>query len=212
MHIITKKVRLIPAPFVGTRIKIAVDDPESLTWGMHNLTLAEGHERAIIDWGDGNRTELTESGEARHTYDVAGEYVVCISDDISALRCSAASSGSEFNAVFAKKIREFHTDANNLASLNNYCFQSAVNLCVFRCEGSGLCALRTRAFANCPSLSGRIDLPGVNDPAAYTFPDCPGITELQFSAANEAMIKALPAWEASNHNFGATNAVCKFDL
>ena len=46
---ITKKTRLLPPPFIGTRIMIRLDDPESLTWGMKNLTLAEGREKAIIN-------------------------------------------------------------------------------------------------------------------------------------------------------------------
>ena len=43
---ITKTTRLLAAP--ETRIRIKLDDPESLTWGMRVLNLADGHEKAVI--------------------------------------------------------------------------------------------------------------------------------------------------------------------
>ena len=81
---ITKTTRLMSAH--ETRIKIKLDDPASLTWGMYSLTLAEGHEKAVIDWGDGTRTEVTATGAQEHTYAQPGEYEVRISDGIATIR------------------------------------------------------------------------------------------------------------------------------
>ena len=212
MNIITKKVTLKPAPFVGTTIRVVIDDTASLTWGMYNLDLAEGRERAVIDWGDGTQTELTESGEAIHAYAATGAYEVRISDDIETIQCSVFGSSSDYRRIYAPMIREFRSTSVNLTKIDSLCFCGATNLQTFACDGSGVVVLGSRAFAACTSLVGRLDLPGVKELSANTFMDALGITELQFSKANEATITALPAWDASNHNFGATNAVCKFDL
>ena len=68
-------------PFVGTRISIRLDDPASLTWGMQNIQLASGHEKSVIEWGDGSRDEVTLNGARTHAYARAGKYEVRISND-----------------------------------------------------------------------------------------------------------------------------------
>ena len=209
MNIITKKVRLIPAPFVGTRIKIVLDDPDSLSWGMSGLLLAEGHEKAVIDWGDGSTTEFTGSGLLIHDYAQAGEYELRITDDISSITCSHLSILSPFCTPYASMIREFTTNAVHLDTIGICAFNKASNLRSFHCEGSGLRSLSAYAFWTCSSLSGRIDLPHVNNVTNNAFVFCPGITELHFSEADAETITTLPGYDIS---FGAENASVSCDL
>ena len=206
------KTTLFPAEARETRIRIRVDDPESLTWGMRTLELAAGCERAVVDWGDGTRQTVAESGELIHEYAGTGEYEVRISDDIASLSCASSGSATVYNTVYAPMIRAFRTTAARLEALASFCFFCASNLSAFGCAGSGLRTVGTRTFAKCPSLVGRLDLPGVEDIATTTFVSSAGITELHFSAAKEEAIRALPAWESSRHKFGAANATAYFDL
>ena len=203
---ITKTTRLLSAH--ETRIRIKLDDPESLTWGMSTLTLAEGHEKAVIDWGDGTRTEVTATGAQEHTYAQPGEYEVRLSDDISALACSVKVNTSPFRSVYAPMIREVRTTAALLAQLGAFCFGNATNLSAFTCERSALHSLATSAFSTCTSLAGRLDFPCADNIASKVFYESPGITELHFSAANKATIEALPGYDTA---FGAENADVFFD-
>ena len=208
---ITKKTRLLP-PFIGTRIKIKLDDPESLEWGIYHVGLADGCSAATIDWGDGVRTKLTENGQPTHGYAKTGEYEVHISDDISSIAFSAKTTTSVFRLVYVPMIRSFRTTARHLATLNANCFYNAENLADYHDEGQGLHTLDSRAFGLCPSLRGRLDLPHGNCLAANAFISSPGITELHFGVANEDAIKALPAWSTSGGKFAAENAEVFFDL
>ena len=209
---ITKKTRLLPPPFVGTRISIELDDPASLTWGIGALTLAEGHDVASIDWGDGQRDDIAMDGSVTHVYAQPGEYEVRISDDIATIRFSSKSGSDPFRGIYAQMIREFLTTARCLNSLTNYCFNYAAKLETIKCASSGLHVLLPLAIGNCSTLSGRLDLPEVTDISLNSFYGSTGLTELHFSAANEAIIKALPAWEESGGKFGAVNATVYFDL
>ena len=203
---ITKTTRLMSAR--DTRIKIRLDDPESLTWGMATLTLAEGHEKAVIDWGDGTRTEVTASGSQTHDYAEVGEYEVRLSDDISALACSVKVNTSPFRSVYAPMIREVRTTAALLAQLGAFCFGNATNLSTFTCERSALHSLATNAFRTCTSLAGRLDFPCADNIASKAFYESLGITELHFSEANEETIRALSGYDTA---FGAENADVFFD-
>lgn len=211
MNIIIK-TRVLSAPFVGTRIRIRIDDPESLTWGMFDLTLAEGHEKAVIGWGDGTHEDFVTNGMVTHTYATTGEYEISLSDDLAGIRCSHPKAGSPFRSTYAPMIREFQTTAVHVQTLGNYCLAGAANLTAFCCERSGVSILAPWAFAHCPLLTGRLDFPRVVSIDASTFKDCLGITELHFGAANEATIRALPAWAESGGKFGAENATAFFDL
>ena len=208
MHI-TKKVRLIPALFVGTRIKIKLEDPESLTWGMSMLTLHEDRERAIIDWGDGSRTELSETGEAIHDYAAPGEYEIKITDDIQVIQCSSSLPGSAFRKVYAPMICEFWTTAVHLMKIGDNCFTDATNLSAFNLEGLGVSELGSRAVSMCVSLEGRIDLPGINTLAKNSLLNSNYIEEIHFSKKNEERIQALDGYTSA---FGAKNATISFDL
>ena len=204
------KTTLYPPPVIPeTRIRIRVDDPASLTWGMKMLTLAEGHERAVIDWGDGITTEVTLSEAQEHTYAQPGEYEVRISDDLSALQCLMRVGQSVYQLVYAPMIREFRTNATLLESFGVDGFYKAANLTTLLCEGPGVRELGSWTLRYCTGLLGRLDFPQVNSIAAQSFLGSTGITELHFSKANEAAITALPGFATS---FGAVNAQCVFDL
>ena len=204
---ITKTTRLLPAR--ETRIRIKVDDPASLTWGIRTLSLAEGHERAIIDWGDGSRTEVTADGAQEHAYAQIGEYEVRISDDLASLCFSAKAGSSVYRTVYAPMIRAFRSTATLIDQLANGEFANAVNLSAFSCAGSGVRSVAGLAFSGCASLVGRLDLPDVESIADTSLTGCTGITELHFSAANEETIRALSGYDT---HFGATNAEVVFDL
>lgn len=200
-----------PPPFVGTSIRIKLDDPASLTWGINKLMLADGHEKAVIDWGDGISVETAET-QITHTYAQLGEYEVRISDDIDTLGCSNRLSDSPYQRIYAPMIREFQTNAVLLREITQNAFHKASNLQIVRCEVSCLHVLAVRSFSDCPLLEGRLDFPCVENVNYLAFSNSPGITELHFSKANEATIKALPDWEKSGGKFGADNATAFFDL
>ena len=202
---ITKKTRLLAAH--DTRIKIKLDDPESLTWGMKTLTLAEGHEKALVDWGDGTRTEVTASGVQVHTYAQPGEYEVRISDDVVKVQCLVKNGQSVHQLVYAPMIREFTSNATLLENLGGDGFYKAVNLTTLQCPGVRELGRWTLQF--CTGLVGRLDFPQVSSIGEETFSGSTGITELHFSEANEAVISALPGFTSA---FGAENATVFFDL
>ena len=204
---ITKTTRLMSVR--ETRIRIKVDDPASLTWGIRTLSLAEGHERAVIDWGDGSRTEVTADGAQEHAYAQTGEYEVRISDDLASLCFSAKAGSSVYRTVYAPMIRAFRSTATLIDQLANGEFYDAANLSAFSCAGTGVREIATRAFTGCTSLVGRLDLPGVERITGTSLSGCTGITELHFSEAHEETIKALSGYET---HFGATNAEVVFDL
>ena len=207
--IITKKVTLLPAPepITDTRIKVRLDDPNSLTWGLYSLTIAQDTSKAVIDWGDGISEEVTESGSRTHDYARTGVYEVRISNDISELRISAKNATSEFREIYAKAILEFRTAATQLEVLGMNCFYDAKNLSLFKCEGGAVREIRIYAFGLCTKLEGVLDLPDVVKLASTSFPDCPNITELRFSTANKATIDGLSGYGES---FGAENAIVTF--
>ena len=204
------KTTLLPFP-PGTRIRIRLDDPASLTWGIFSLTLAEGHSKAVIDWGDGITVETAEA-QLTHTYAQPGEYEVRISDDIAMLSCSGDTETSPFHVIYAPMIREFRTNATLLEKLGDLCFYEATNIGVFRCEGSALSVVGVSGFGNCPSLVGRVDLPGLVNIDVRAFVGCVNVTELHFRAADEEVIKSSFRWKKSVGKFGAPNATSFFDL
>lgn len=204
---ITKTTRLLAAH--DTRIRIKLDDPASLTWGMKELTLAEGRGRAVVNWGDGTRTEVTASGAQEHTYAQPGEYEVRISDDLSALQCLTRVGQSAYQLAYAPMIREFRTNATLLEKFGTDGFYKAVNLSAFQCKGSGVREIGLLAFRFCTGLLGRLDFPQVSSIGKESFSGATGITELHFSEANEAVISALPGFTTA---FGAENADVFFDL
>ena len=202
---ITKKTRLLPPPFVGTRIGIKLTD--SLTWGIYSIALAEGSPAVLIDWGDGTRQSYTEVSGLTHEYAASGEYEVRISDDISRV------SMNWDNDPMKLAVKSFATNATKLKLLPIDTFAGCANLSALEiAREAALYKVLTRSFEGCVSLPSEIRLYPVTTLAGNVFGGCPQIKTLRFSKANEEAIKALPAWESSGHKFGAENATVSFDL
>lgn len=201
------KTTLLPPPFVGTRIRIRLDDPASLTWGINSIGPASGHEKVIIEWGDGAQDEITAQGQFTHTYAHTGEYEVRISDDVSQIRISARSETDPCHTTYAPMIREVKTNATNLITLLAFCFANASCLQLFNCAESAVKNLNASTFKGCSSLSGSIDLRGINGLGSTSFGECLAVTELVFSQANYDIISALSGFDTQ---FGALNATISF--
>lgn len=208
MHI-TKKVRLIPAPFVGTRINIVLDDPESLDWGIYLVTLAEGSSAVTIDWGDGAVEQFSGKISPVHTYPRCGTYAVIISDDLKSFRCSHSMESSPFLMIYAKRIVGVKSNARKLEAIPAVAFYGCENLTEFDVDAASVRDILTRAFYKCTGLVGALRFPAVNNINITAFTDCTGITELHFSETHKAEIEALPGYRTA---FGASNAAIFFDL
>ena len=115
MHIITKKVRLIPASiWSGIRLTIEVPDDDP-TWGIFAST-APAKSDINVEWGDGTSDHFTGSiRQETHTYPQGGRYFVTISDVITMLVISNANSDSPFHAKYAPRI--IHFEAKNATPL-----------------------------------------------------------------------------------------------
>ena len=206
---ITKKTRLLPAPFVGTRITIKLDDPESLDWGINVLSLAGGSSFALIDWGDGTTEQTNGAISPVHTYQSCGTYEVVLSDDIETLCFTTGSSESPFR-MYGKRILAIRSRAQNLDSLSTYSLCECDNLTIFDFRHSSLKSLSPRALYKCFNIMGALYLPpSLISLGANSFGNCTGITELHFSKAQEETIKALQGYDKA---FGAVNAAVYFDL
>lgn len=209
---ITKKTRLLPVPFVGTRIKIKLDDPESLEWGMDFVILAEECSSVTIDWGDGTMEQFDGTTSPIHAYPRCGTYEVVLSDDLTSFRCSNVTASSPFQAIYAKRIVGVKSNARKLDMIPGMAFYCCENLTEFDIDETSVSMLATRAFYRCTGLMGALRFPAVTSINAMTFTGCTGITELHFGKVNEATLRALPAWESSGGRFGAENATVYFDL
>ena len=212
MNIITKKVRLVPAPVRMTRVTINLEAPDSLVWGIKRLPLATGSASATVDWGDGTSTEVTTADPVTHAFASPGTYEVCISDDIESCMFSKASGSDDFSEIYAKRIVAFKTDAEKLTKFEPYCFRNCSNLTTVNCARSWITYLPLRAFDSCEQLAGRLDFPCVYLINPLTFKGALLINEVHFAKTNEAAITSSSGWESSNHTFGAVNATIFFDL
>ena len=216
MHIITKKVTLKPAPFVGTTITVRVG--EGLMFKLRRATLADGCDKITVDWGDGSESTVFDStiGAAEHVYQAQGEYAIRISDDISRLIIGHSNSASEYSSVYAPMVSGFTSNATRLTAITNHCFHNCRNLSRFDISKSAVSEIAASSFIDCAALSGDLDFPKVDNITGedYSLPfgGCPNITGLHFSLSNRAVIESLPVWEISNHNLGAENATVFFDL
>ena len=182
-----------------------------------------------------------EIGNLTHTYPGPGVYEVKISDDILNMDFSGRATSMyltkyvklitalESNARNVDALTSsFLCAATNLtrfdmrdvpALVATYsCMEGCTALTSLAGLPRSLVQIRQRAFANCTAATGRVDLPNVrvigsgSDGADRApFLNCAGISEIHFAAANEAAVKASPAYLADPH-LGAANATLYFDL
>ena len=212
MNIITKKVRLIPAPFVGSSFRIRVSEDE-LSWGIDSFSFADGESSVRIDWGDGAIEVASSSQNVIHTYEHAGEYLVRVGDSIATLRLTG---NAEFGTAHAHKLIRFETMAQKLYRLSWYAFKNCVNLEYVNVKRSCITTIDRFAFADCVSLVGRIDLPLVThfstSPGNTPFIGCRGgITEIHF-CKEMAEVIGQSADFLKDSSLGTGTAVVSFDL
>ena len=203
---ITKKTRLLPAPFIGTRFTVELTD--ELDFVFWDASLAESSEAATIDWGDGSVESFNDDTVLSHSYQNAGRYVISISDDITTVRRPNGLPDASKIALTG-----LQSNARKLTVINPSTFIGCVNLTALDISSSAVETLGYAAFKGCVSLPPRIDLPNVRNlvsrGTSLPFSGCTSIRELHFSAANEETIKALPGYDTA---FGAVNAEIEFDL
>ena len=205
--IITKKTRLLAAH--DTRIRIKLDDPDSLEWGIYSVNLADGCSAVTIDWGDGTVETFDGTESPVHTYPRCGTYEVVLSDDLSTFRCSNSTASSPFQSIYAKRIVGVKSNTRKLDSISGVAFYCCENLTEFDVTASSVRSIGLRAFYKCTGLTGAMSFPTVNNINSTAFVDCTGITELHFSEAHKAEIEALLGYKTA---FGAENATVYCDL
>ena len=182
-----------------------------------------------------------ELGNLTHTYPAPGVYEAKISDAIMNMDFSGRTSSKyltkyvklitsiESNARNVDALTScFLCGATNLTRFDmrevpalmatENCMEGCTALTSLAGLPRSLVQIRARAFAGCTAATGRVDLPnvrqiGIGDdgPEKAPFLNCAGISEIHFAAANEAAVKASPAYLADPH-LGAANATLYFDL
>ena len=219
MHIITKKVTLLPArdPFARAT-ELTIDLPEGLTeFGIRAATLAEGATGITIDKGDGTAPfAVTEADfPLLLNYAAPGRYVIRLSDDIAVLQVQSSATDDGFTK-YRPLLTAVASNAERLLTFGGSCFFGCTNLAAVDLHDCAANLLGEMSFKGCTSLPARIDLPNI---AAYEevwdkklpFRNCDSIREIHFSSAHEATIRAVPSFEKSP-NLGASNATTFFDL
>ena len=214
MHIITKKVTLLPAPFVGTRVRIRVPhSPDAgLTFKILSATRADDCESFEVDWGDGQKEERGGMMSYGHTYAAAGEYEIKISDGVKSLGLSTPTNA--YPSQYVPSVLSVVTKATRLT--NFHCFRGCRNMHTFDMVESAVNTLASYAFVDCASLLGNIYLPRINDlPTTNRLPfaGCTGgITRIHFSAEHESAIRNSAAFLADPTLGTGVEGVCRFDL
>lgn len=213
MITITRKVTLLPAPFVGIRIDLEVG--EGLVYGIRTLALADGSADVTIDWGDGTVETLAKVTAKKHTYPAPGAYTVTVSDDVKAFTISTSDTSPEFPQRYAPLVKRVTIRSDKAEVIGAFCFNGCVNMESLDLRGAHILRFLGGAARNCTSLRGRVDLPHVTEISgtgnAAPFANCAALAELHFGAANRAVIEASAPY-GDTPPFGAANAVIKFDL
>ena len=219
MHIITKKVTLLPAPeppFVGTRITVKVPSSPvgDLTYKIFRATKANGSSDMTIDWGDGTSEAATTILNKGHTYEVPGVYEVRISDDVANLYIGNSGGSDTYDNIYAPSVLSFSTNAQKLTKLG--CFRRCCNMLGFEMRESSVEEIGECAFVDCAALSGDIYLPRIHDLPFTTrqqFDGCTGgITRIHFSAEHENAIRNSAAFLADPTLGTGVPDICMFDL
>ena len=216
MNIITKKVTLLPAPFVGTRIKIRVPstDEGDLEYRIFAAVRADDTESFDVDWGDGSTETKSGIVSRGHIYAAPGDYEIKISDGIKSLACSSSGGSAPFLSKYGPSVLSLVSNATKLARLG--CMYGCRNMRTFDIRKSAVSELGEKIFVDCASLSGDIYLPRISE-LPYTdtqpFAGCTGgITRIHFSAEHESAIRNSAAFLADATLGTGVADVCKFDL
>lgn len=205
---ITCKAKLLP--FFRTKLKVALTE-DKLNFKIASLETAPGVEKFTIDWGDGTSQEEISSTGLGHVFALPGVYEIRLSDDIAAMTAVDATEEMQF---FSPCYLSFWSNATKLTTLKSQAFRNCTNLTTAEFAASEINNLYPGVFYGCTSLPSVIYMPKVNTfhgPGVVPpFKGCSQITELHFSAANEAAIKASTTW-AKDKTIGTGTATCYFD-
>lgn len=213
MNIITKKVRLVPAPVRGSVLTVNID--EGLIFKIRSLALAEGRDRGTIDWGDTKITTVTSnSTDIEHIFPATGQYLIKFSDDFRAIGISYGKK--EYTSTYAPMTVGFFSDASRLTEIPLTGFYCCTNLARLDVSASAVEKIDSIAFAKCSALEGELSFPKVatvvGSAAAEPFMECTGITALHFASENEAAITASTAYTKDPTLGTGVEDVCVFDL
>ena len=209
--IIQKKTVLLPAGS-RTRLKIKLDDPSSLTWGIYQLTLKNGVSSGNVSWGDGTYDIVTSenANELTHTYAQTGTYIVTISDDFKGLSVSSWIWVKAFSETYPSRLIEVLEGADNLRP-DRGCFAYSMNLENVVASEHFPILCDDGLFQNCVSLA-TINLPGTVSLHRKSFIGCTNLREIHLSGKYESRIRGSYDWSSSDGKFGAPNAETSFDL
>ena len=212
MTIYCKTTLLTPEPaWSGLRVWIDVPDDDP-TWGTFTGTLAEGHEKVTVDWGDGSQEPFAAITQTKHTYAKGGRYEVTFSDDLYAIRFGHPSPSSPFTAKYAPRIKKVEFRNSMPMIIAAMMFKGAVNMETVLSKDGNIEILQSTSFSGTASLAGRLDFPQVRDiETGKPFSGSPLVTEIHFSKAHEASIKASAGWQADPERLGAEKATIFFD-
>ena len=214
---IAKKTRLLPPPFVGTRVTIETPADES-DFGIFGLTQADKTQPIEIDWGDGTSERFTSSvSKKTHRYARRGTYEIRIGDNIRSLNISvvAADGRTVWSEVYAPMIRSCIVTGQHSEWIGGYCFTNAKNMTRFEATNTSLFRIGVAGFKGCESLSGELRLPTINTipdtEENQIFGECPNLTRIRFAEKYKDVLTAMESYKA-DPRLGAANATVSFDL
>lgn len=213
MNIITKKVRLVPAPVRGSVLTVNIG--EGLTFKIRSLAIAEGRDHGTIDWGDTKITTVTSnSTDIEHIFPATGQYLIKFSDDFRAIGISYGKK--EYTSTYAPMTVGFFSDASRLTEIPLAGFYCCTNLARLDVSASAVEKIDSIAFAKCSALEGELSFPKVativGSASVEPFTNCVGITALHFADANKESIITGAAYAADPTLGTGVENVCWFDL
>lgn len=210
---ITKKTRLVPAPFVGTVVHIRVGEP--LAFKFRAGVLTAGSEHVTVSWGDGVVEEFaTGLADVGHVYPSPGDYVIKISDDVTSVCIGAMDETSDYCTIYAPMVTCVSSNASRLVSFPSYSFQNCFNMTTFDVVGSSLVSLFSGVFKDCRALEGEFRFPNISRLVGITpqFAGCTKISVLHFAREHENAITSSSGYKADPTLGTGVEGVCRFDL
>lgn len=211
--IITKKTRLIPAPFVGTVVRIRVG--AGLAFKFRAGVLAAGSDHVTVSWGDGAVEEFAAGlADVGHDYPSPGEYVIEISDDVTSVCIGDSDETSDACTVYAPMVTRVSSNASRLVTFPSYSFQNCCSMKTFDVAGSSLAALFSGVFKDCRALEGELRFPNVSRLVGITpqFTGCTKVAALHFAREHESAITSSSGYKADPTLGTGVEGVCRFDL
>ena len=215
MNIITKKARLVPAPFVGSILNVNIGD--GLVFKLRKATIAEECDQFILDWGDGSKEVFDfDASDVEHHYPAPGLYGIKLSDGVESVIVGHNSSDSEYSEIYAPMVSSFFSNAQHFNVLASNGFNNCINLVHFDVSGAMVKTLSGNVLRNCSSLAGELYFPKVNairgSDTSLPFVGCGNLTRIHFALSNETKIRACAIFKTDPTLGTGVADICKFDL